>query len=205
MTSFAEREDREDLEALRSLGVQTTISQVVKERASVARWRAGRTPTLLLAHQLGWEAPAVQPEYRTHPDRGLMVVMTTIAARNAIEAAVQRTRAGEPTLLGYLVNLKSGGTRIRHLPVVDVRLRSGHVRPQVLTGTAHQAAAAPDAAWAEIPVNRPHDPDRGIPCALCDVYGATRLRTDQDARPALVCDDCASRVDTTARSWPNPV
>ncbi|WP_228994386.1 hypothetical protein [Streptomyces sp. DH8] len=204
MTEFADQAAREDLEALRAAGVHTSISQVVKEQPAVHRWASGRTPTLLLAHKLGWEASDVLPEYRTHPDHGLMVVMKTAAVRTAAKEAAQRTQAGEPTLLGYLVNLKDGGTRIRHLPVVTVRLRNGHLRPQLLTGTAYQAVDAPDVAWAQIPANRPHHPERGVPCALCDVYGATRLRKDQDERPALICDDCAAEVDTTSRSWPVP-
>ncbi|CDR18145.1 hypothetical protein [Streptomyces iranensis] len=55
---------------------------------------------------------------------------------------------------------------------------------------------------AEVPLNQPHHPDRGIPCALCDVYGAQRLRRDQRDRPALVCDDCAADTDTSALMWP---
>ncbi|MFE4915841.1 hypothetical protein ACFRCX_30520 [Streptomyces sp. NPDC056652] len=204
MTKFTEdKYAREDLEALRAAGVRTSLSQVVKEQSAVARWKAGRTPTLLLAHRLGWDTNSVRPEYRTHSDRGLMVVTTARTARTAVEAAAERTRASEPTLLGYLVNMKSGGTKIRHLPVVDVRLRNGQSRPQVLTGTVWQSAEAADVVWAEIPANQPHHPQKGIPCALCDVYGATRLRKDQDKIAALVCDDCANRVDITSISWPD--
>ncbi|GLF98276.1 hypothetical protein [Streptomyces yaizuensis] len=56
-------------------------------------------------------------------------------------------------------------------------------------------------SWAEIPANRPHHRERGIPCARCDVYGATRLRMDMHQRPALVCDGCA-QTDTSSIAWP---
>ncbi|MFD9871728.1 hypothetical protein ACFXI8_26910 [Streptomyces niveus] len=199
----AQQDAREAVDALRALGVETSISQVLKEETAVSAWRGGHTATLVLARKMGWDASGVRPEYRDHPDHGLMVLMTRDAFETASTAASERTRANEPILLAYLVNKKSGGTKLRHLPVVDVRLRSGQMRPQVLTDTAWPLTVAPDVVWAEIPANRPHHPQRGIPCVLCDVYGATRLRRDKFDRPALICDDCVQKTDTNARAWPS--
>ncbi|MER5974195.1 hypothetical protein ABT112_31570, partial [Streptomyces sp. NPDC002055] len=63
--------------------------------------------------------------------------------------------------------------------------------------------ARPNLVAAEKPVNRPHRTDRGIPCALCDVYDAHHMRRDKRGWPAVICDDCAERTDTSTLMWPD--
>ncbi|MFJ2110772.1 hypothetical protein ACIOEX_02395 [Streptomyces sp. NPDC087850] len=197
--SSQERTDlREDVAALAAAGLPVSLSQAAKATDGISSWRGGRLPTAILGSRYGWDISGVRPEYTHDEEHGRSVYLTEADARAAAIAAKERTTAQEPTLLGYL---HRDGT-IRHLPVVTVVRRTRQPVEQLLTGKVWGLVRVPGLVLAEIPVNAPHRPDRGIPCACCDVNGAQRLRRDQRGRPGLICNICADTMDMKTRMWP---
>lgn len=130
--------------------------------------------------------------------------MTMADLEAALMAARERNRAGgAPPLCGvWAARRSNGAAQLVSLPAVAVAQLRRATRDQLLTGVAWQLAAYPHLVRAETPINQPHRADRGIPCALCDVFDAHHLRRDQRGWPGIVCDDCAERVETKTRMWP---
>ncbi|MBL1120735.1 hypothetical protein JK364_52030 [Streptomyces sp. 110] len=192
-----QREAQETRGRLASFGVFVSVFQVAKAEEDVSAWHAGRLSSALLCAKNGWELGGLRPEFGENKQLGRVVYLSQTTFTEVVGAARQRTEAGQPTLLGYKV-----ADGVRHMPVITVLRRSRTSVEQLLTGRAGEYEDFPGLRVAELPVNRPHDREHGVPCALCDVYGAQRLRRDQRRRPGLVCDDCADTLDMTIRMWP---
>lgn len=200
LTKSEQHEARELRTKLATAGIHTTVSQIAAAWTDVQSWTRGRLHGLDLCHRHGWSEASVLPEYFDHPDKGLTVYTTRDAYTAARDAARDRDHAGEPPTLGLQVNTQAGGTEVQHLPVLTARLRNGDTREQVLTRRTWSTPKAPGVLLAEIPINRAHHPQRGVPCALCDAYGAPRLRRDRHDRPGLLCHQCVQDMSHT--TWP---